>query len=351
MTFLLTAIVNSTALAELGPAKIQLELRSEFVKESSNDESSINEENKEDEDMRFSVYYARISIRGKLNDELSYHFKLRLNESFTAKNDGLPDAVDYAYIDHKVSDFFKIRMGKQYINQGGWEGTYSSKNLYGIKKSNSENLQEFSDGRYRTGLGFLFNYGPHQFNLQLANNSFEEENAAAFIVGTQVIGSYMDGTLRPIFTYAKDTRTAQDPNGSAMKDLKASTIISMGVGLQYNRDSLKVELDYLTMEDEQKDRATNAADDDEKLKSTVLRTSYKIGKWTPIIKYVMDKHDIAGEDYSKTTSYTLAAEFKPWMNQSFHYFLSSSSAKVDYDKTYKNDITYSDIKLGFLAKF
>jgi hypothetical protein len=108
---LATALLSTAALAE-GP-KVKIELRSEVNKQTSDVESDANDENNEDEDMLFKVPYVRLDVKVKVNDSLSYQVKFRLNKEYkdresggatSVDTDSIPKAVDYAYIDHKISD-------------------------------------------------------------------------------------------------------------------------------------------------------------------------------------------------------------------------------------------------------
>lgn len=344
---LATAFIGTAAIADA--PKITFEIKSELNKQTSTEETTANEDNKEDESMRFQIPYARVNVKGKINDELSYRVKFRLNKAFTPKKDGVPSALDYAYIDHKMSDTFKLRIGKQYINQAGWEGTYSSKDSYGA----GGGVFDHADASfYRAGLGFFFNMGNNDLNIQIANNSFDETNQTGMVMGFQWTGHFMDGSLNPMITYHQDTRTEQDPAGTAGEDFKANSMTETTIGLQYKKDMLKVELDYGTLAIDQKNNATGAPDDDSKVQATVLRVAYNMGKMTPILKYKMDTTESAGEDFSKATGYSLAVEYAPFEKTSFKYFVSTSSVTTTDETTAKaDDVTAGDMVLGFVGKF
>jgi hypothetical protein len=194
------------------------------------------------------------------------------------------------------------------------------------------------------------NMGSNSLNIQVANNSHKESNTSSFIMGFQWTRSFMDGALKPMVTYHADQRTEQDVKGTALKEIKSNGITNTAIGLQYNAGSLKAQFDYLTAVDDL-DNVTDAGDEDTKTTSMVLRLAYNMGKWTPIRKYTTDASEAAGDDVDASTAYSLAAEYKPWAESSFKYFVSTSSKTTTYEAANTDDVTAGDMVAGFVAKF
>ena len=128
--------------------------------------SSVNAyftENNFDE-MSFKTNRVRLEIYGKLNDQLSYHFRQSFNRYHNPNAiDNLPSSIEYANVKWTKGKF-ELVAGKQFVALAGYEGYVN-----GIK------VREFSEFNnnveiFQTGLGGFYNFSPTQsVILQVAN--------------------------------------------------------------------------------------------------------------------------------------------------------------------------------------
>lgn len=115
----------------------------------------------------FKMNRVRLEILGRLNDNLSYHFRQSFNKySNPYSVDNMSSSIEYANIKwHPAGDRFQLVAGKQFLAVGGYEGYV-----------NGLLVREFSDFNnnfeiFQTGLMGVFKITPDQhLMLQVTNN-------------------------------------------------------------------------------------------------------------------------------------------------------------------------------------
>ena len=114
----------------------------------------------------FRMNRVRLEILGRLNDNLSYHFRQSYNKySNPFSSDNISSSIEYAYIKWHHEDRFELFAGKQFLAVAGYEGYVN-----GLK------VREFCDFNnnveiYQTGLMGVIRFSPTQLMmLQVANN-------------------------------------------------------------------------------------------------------------------------------------------------------------------------------------
>ena len=115
----------------------------------------------------FRMNRVRLEILGRLNDNLSYHFRQSYNKySNPFSADNMSSSIEYAYIKWHHEDKFDLVAGKQFLAVAGYEGYVN-----GLK------VREFCDFNnnveiYQTGLMGVIKFSPAQhLMLQVTNNS------------------------------------------------------------------------------------------------------------------------------------------------------------------------------------
>ena len=117
------------------------------------------------DELSFKTNRVRLEIYGKLNKQLSYHFRQSYNRYHNPNAvDNLPSSIEYANVKWNYKDKFELVAGKQFVALAGYEGYVN-----GIK------VREFSEFNnnieiFQTGLSGVVNFSPTQFLiLQVAN--------------------------------------------------------------------------------------------------------------------------------------------------------------------------------------
>ena len=108
----------------------------------------------------------RLEILGRLNDDLSYHFRQSFNKySNPYSVENLSSSIEYAYIKWHGLEKFELVAGKQFLATAGYEGWVN-----GLK------VREFSDFNnnfeiFQTGITGTIKFTPTQhMSLQVTNH-------------------------------------------------------------------------------------------------------------------------------------------------------------------------------------
>ena len=120
----------------------------------------------------FKMNRVRLEILGRLNDDISYHFRQSFNKySNPYSVDNMSSSIEYAYVKWHHEDRFELVAGKQFLAVAGYEGYVN-----GLK------VREFCDFNnnfeiYQTGVMGVFKFSPTQhMMLQLTNNRNSADN-------------------------------------------------------------------------------------------------------------------------------------------------------------------------------
>ena len=118
------------------------------------------------DEMSFKMNRVRLEFVGKLNENLSYHFRQSFNKYTNPYSmDNLSSSIEYANITWQTSEKFSLVAGKQFVALGGYEAYV-----------NAMRLMEFCDFNnnvavYQTGLMGVVQFNPsQQLILQVVNN-------------------------------------------------------------------------------------------------------------------------------------------------------------------------------------
>ena len=117
------------------------------------------------DEVSFKLNRVRLEMYGRLNQNLSYHFRQSFNRySNPYSVDNLSSSIEYANIKWHHSDFFELVAGKQFVNLAGYEGYL-----------NALEVREFCNFNnnvpvYQAGIMGVFMPNPdQQFSLQFTN--------------------------------------------------------------------------------------------------------------------------------------------------------------------------------------
>jgi len=305
------SIVSGNAVA--GMPTIKTQIRGDLVRDDTKGA---------DESTSFQVPYMRFDIKGKITDDLSYRIKFRLNKTLDkdTNEDGTGSGVDYAYIQKKFDNGLKVKLGKQYINIGGYESIFSSRDAY----SQGSFTWDGADF-YRTAVGAFYKIGGHSFNIQAANNN-EKETSDNLLFGAQALFSFVDGMINPLLSYHSDT---------SQNDI--------AVGLQVKVSALTVEVDRLVTQHDDTDAGEKVDDD----KASTVFVKYKQGKWSPQFRYTVGDNDT----YKDFDSYHVALEHYPYGNSSLRYHVAFSKADNTLDNTTSTKEESKTLTVGFAMSF
>lgn len=116
---------------------------------------------------KFFMRDCRIEAKGRLNSWLAYRYRQKLNVSSNASDqfDQLPQSLDYAYLDFRLSDHFSVIVGKHYSAFGGIEFDLNPIEVYHYSDFISNSIG------FVSGVTFVYSINDKQtLNFQIANN-------------------------------------------------------------------------------------------------------------------------------------------------------------------------------------
>ena len=113
----------------------------------------------------FKINRVRLEILGKLNDDLSYHFRQSFNKYSNPHSvDNLSSSIEYANIKWHQSDFFELVAGKQFVAFAGYEGYLNALEVREFCNFN-DNVAVYQAGI----MGVMHPNENNQFTLQVTN--------------------------------------------------------------------------------------------------------------------------------------------------------------------------------------
>ena len=117
------------------------------------------------DEMSFKMNRVRLEFVGKLNENLSYHFRQSFNKYTNPYSmDNLSSSIEYANITWHTSEKFSLVAGKQFVAHAGYEGYV-----------NGVLVREFSDFNnnteiYQAGLKGVYYFTPDQLLMMQVTN-------------------------------------------------------------------------------------------------------------------------------------------------------------------------------------
>ena len=117
------------------------------------------------DEVSFKLNRVRLEMYGRLNQNLSYHFRQSFNRySNPYSVDNLSSSIEYANIKWHHSDFFELVAGKQFVNLAGYEGYLNALEVREFCNFNN-NVPVYQAGI----MGVLMPNPDQQFSIQLTN--------------------------------------------------------------------------------------------------------------------------------------------------------------------------------------
>ena len=301
--------------------------------------------NDEGDALKIRSSYLRLNFKGSISEKTSYRVRYRLDKTLDPGSniDGTGVGVNYAYLDHLLTDNLKVRFGKQYFaGVCGREGDYSGADVY--RYSLTCDINPF----YREGLALIPKYGDQSFVFSVVNPG-SETNQSTLGFGASWYGSLMGGALKPIFSYVSMPSTEQK-NAAGAVTLQDGTNTYVATGAQYKGNNFSVDLDYMTASLD--DRTGAGADQD--YDSTVLNGRILTNtKLQPIFKYEKSNFDAGGNTGMDRDAYTLGVEYFPnkgrkGVNWRTHAVFTSATDSFDDGRS---DIDNNKFIVGFSLAF
>lgn len=319
----------------------------------------------------FNMHQFRIEAKGNINNWLSYRYRQRLNRSNDGNGmiDNLPTSIDWAGIGIKVNDKFKLFVGKQSTNYGGFEFDLNPIDVYQYCDM-IENMSNFL-----TGVNIGYNLTPnHQFNFQILNSrnySFEKtygitEDEAGNVPDLKSGKLPMVYTLNWIGNFNNSFKTRW--SASVMNEAKSKNLYYIAAGNELNIGKWNAFADVMYSNEALdrtgiitsivgRPRGHNAFDTD--YFSVVAKCNYRfLPKWNAFVKGMYETASVRkateGIDkgnYRTSWGYLTGIEYYP-METNLHFFVTYVGRSYDFASRAKvlgqENYSTNRISVGFI---
>lgn len=278
---------------------------------------------------RFNMQTLRLDGKGNFNEATSFRLRFRFNNGALATQnakDSVNNAIDFAYLQHKVMDNLSFQMGKFATDIGGVEGMTAGPDLYLTSQAYSD------EGalRYATGLKAMYTMEAQEIDLMVMNEQINADandttttttsggfNQTRNAAGIVYKGSFMDKMLMPVLSYHEDNLQPTTTNGASSFTDRKYTYASAGV--KWEMAPVFVEVDYLYNTYKNK----SILDETDKTTSAVATVGYKMENMVAKLKYEGSEAETftaaSTSGKLKYSGYQLALEYMPTNDKNFRY--------------------------------
>ena len=197
------------------------------------------EDGKEQTRLGFRLDRGNINVKGELGESFRYRLRLNLvaNLDDSSYADGTTSNLEYFFIEYRVWTDLDLKIGKQFVLQGGREGMKNGLDVYQYSIQ-GERIQDL----YEVGLGLIHEfrfrgneapqYGVIQFVNQPKGNGKSDQNLGYNAAWYGVLGpGLLEPTLQVGF-FPKKSEKPVDPC-SDLKCLIPERLISAGTRLNF----------------------------------------------------------------------------------------------------------------------
>lgn len=291
----------------------------------------------------FNVKTGRLDYQGKLSDDISFRARIAFSKDATVatstSNDAnLQKAVEFAYMNNKLTDSLVLTIGRYASDIGAFEGITTSADQYmtsagysgagaaGALTGTATNVSATSPYLYLTGVKLAYKMDEHEVSVMAANPVVIVAAQSRLMSGLVYKGAFLDKALNFVASY----HTLGVPTATLAKDDNLNFI---GVGVTYLIADNLIGVDSLM----NTYKRSNLPDTRTENSATINVTyAYKgFETLTPMLKYsqTTETPDSANTPANKTvvTGTSAALEFRPNKDQMvrYHVAYSNLSDKVD----------------------
>ncbi len=344
-SFLMLLVGTVLAVQAHAIGSLNLDLRTDMTSQSYNDAAKAAGGVS---NYRFNLQTARLDYKGTLNESVTYRVRARIagkDQGLVDKRDSTNPTLDYAYATHKMSDTFKLTVGKLSSEIGGFEAVmpgadnyYNSEAFAGTSylgktaASGNANLAGFANLQYLTGAKLTTTFDTQELSLivtdldtrvgrntssgsgDVLENGKTAQNKS--LLGLSYRGTFLDKQYSTYASYHAETLA---------EDISAEFI---GAGVQWNSNPFMVQLEYLANNSQFLLGTTVLKDT---LSSVQLRTGYNIDEQTVIglrATASEEKIDAATAVKNKYTTVGASVEFKPKAEDVYRYHFAYNARTV-----------------------
>ena len=327
--FLLASLVTTSVVSAAHAGSLNFDARADYDTLTYQDSPTQNDSNK------FYFKTIRLNYEGKVNDDLSFRLRGAYNKNATVTaggGDNSQTALEFAYITHKMSDWFSLQVGKIGSDFGAFEAATSGADLYLTSQTYTKTgpagaltggYLSSSNLLYVTGAKAIFTVAPDQTISVVAFKTPEGANAAqastnAGMQGVIYKGSFLENnTLKVMASYHHGT-------GAVTAD--TYDLISAGFNWAF-AGNFAAGIDYVSSAFKQ-----DSSGNKDSIYSIIGKLAYTgWEQWTPRLEVTSseEKIEIGTAGTNKFMGYGAVLEYKPIKDTNFRYHVAYSQTKEE----------------------
>ncbi len=256
--------------------KIGAELRTEFTY-SDNGFGEVVADDPSDS-KTWSLQAAKIKMHGNVGENTDYRALLRFEDVVNGVGSNLQDAVELGHVTHHFGDMMSLRVGKDYVNYGGFER--KEQNYSAIYNSPWVTSNAGSLALSQVGMGLMFNVADgHKVTVQVIKD--DVDFGFAVPAGTTVPDSDAGqpaATLEWHGTFGNLEGLAQI--GASRPNQIGAAVYDLGAGIKYKSGAFTGHLDYGY-------KMAEVNNEDLKAHRIAVHGQYDTGDFVPFLKFTL----------------------------------------------------------------
>lgn len=306
----------------------------------------------------FKQNEARMQITGKINPDLAYNVRFRLNRNTSPLSDNAPSSLDYASLEYTFGKDKKwaVTLGKQAIFVGSWEYeknptyeyTYSN---YLIKQLNLFAVGgklAYSPNKNNNFQLYVFNANNNSFSALYENAKYAKNQlkASKYPLGFNFVwrGNLWNNKLKTLYSlHTSQIAEGKQNYGISIGNKLVLPKFEAYLDIQHNNSAV----DYANMISPviNKYNSTQVAGyqnifaEKVQYQSMVFRADYSITpKWIVTGKTGIENinSNTLGNNMSHHYMNLIGLEFKPFEKQNFRFFAYFHNDSYKYNDKFKN---------------
>lgn len=239
--------MSGSLLFAQGPPRLDLEFRTDAEWKKSESKYDVS---RGEPTLRFTIERVHLNIRGTMSEDIKYRLRVGFNETFESRSDGSGIGLEYWYVNQKLTPSLSWRLGKQFVLQGGREGSYNSMDVYGYSLI-GEHIRKL----YDVGISGIYEMNVEAatrqaFIVQIVNQlNGGHEDQRSLSYNFAWYGRIADGLMEPIIQFGQFSKSEECDKGlSASCNMEEGQLIPemlISLGTKFNLDQFKLDFDIL----------------------------------------------------------------------------------------------------------
>ncbi|OFZ29840.1 MAG: hypothetical protein A2622_11555 [Bdellovibrionales bacterium RIFCSPHIGHO2_01_FULL_40_29] len=360
---LLLVIIGFAATQAHAIGNLNFDFRADMLSQTFNDDAELAAAGKDN--YRFYINTARLDYKGNLNEDVSYRARMRLAgkaQGALEIRDNSNPTLDFAYATHKMSDMFKLTVGKLAHDVGGFEGATAGADMYFVSEAYAGtgtslgafgglSFKGYTQVLYGTGAKGTLTFGSHELNLMATNldTNVGRASVANATAGLSDQNKNMWGLVYKGFMMEKVLGLMASYHTETTKeDYKADWA---AVGFQWQAQPILFQLDYALNTATSLTGTTVLKDT---LSSIIGKVVYSFDENTAVGAKVASSEELfdgVTTSKNKYMSYGLQAEYKPATADLYRYHVAFNSREETPETGNKRSLQEVIVGMRILGDF